>query len=299
MDPEATPIGWVGTGVMGGPMCGHLIDAGHPVTVHTRTRERAAELLDRGARWAPSPRQAADGAAVVVTMVGSPADVREVVLGDDGVLTGAGPGTVLVDMTTSEPSLAAEIAEAARARGVGAVDAPVSGGDVGARNATLSIMVGGDDDAVGQARPILDRLGRTIVHQGPPGAGQHTKAVNQLLVAGVLAGLSEGLVYAHRAGLDLEHVLRSVSVGAAGSWSLDNYGPRILSGDLEPGFAVEHFVKDLSIALREAERMDLAVPASAVAHQLYLALRAQGDGGRGVHALPLALARLSHVAWDA
>jgi 3-hydroxyisobutyrate dehydrogenase len=201
-------------------------------------------------------------------------------------------------MTTSEPSLAVEIAEAARARGVGAVDAPVSGGDVGARNATLSIMVGGDDDAVKRVRPVLERLGRTIVHQGPPGAGQHTKMVNQLLVAGVLAGLSEGLVYGHRAGLDLELVLESVSVGAAGSWSLDNYGPRILSGDLEPGFAVQHFVKDLSIALREAERMDLAVPASAVAHQLYLALRAQGDGGRGVHALPLALARLSHITWD-
>jgi 3-hydroxyisobutyrate dehydrogenase len=298
MEPADTPVGWIGTGVMGAAMCGHLLAAGHPVTVHTRTRERAQPLLDAGASWAASPAGAARGAAVVCTMVGTPADVRAVILGDEGVLAAAGRGTVLVDMTTSEPALAEEIARAASGRGVAALDAPVSGGDVGARAATLSIMVGGAEEAFERVRPLLARLGSTIVHQGGAGAGQHTKVVNQLLVAGVLAGLSEGFVYGRAAGLDPQRVLASVAGGAAGSWSLDNYWPRVLEEDLEPGFAVEHFVKDLGIALSEGRRLGVAVPAAALIRELYVALEAQGDGALGVHALPVCLTRLAGGSWD-
>jgi len=282
---------------MGSSMCGHLLAAGHAVALYTRTRERAEGLLDRGAAWAGTPAEVAASADVVFTMVGFPADVREVVLGERGALAGAREGSVLVDMTTSEPSLAREIHAAAHARGVQSVDAPVSGGDVGARNATLSIMVGGDPEAVDRVRPLLELLGKTIVHQGGPGSGQHAKMVNQILIATGMIGVCEALLYAYRAGLDLETVLAAVSGGAAGSWSLTNYAPRMLRGDFEPGFFVEHFVKDMEIALAEARRLDLALPGLALAHELYLALRAQGGGRQGTQALLLALARLSDVAW--
>ncbi len=291
-------LGWIGTGLMGSAMCGHLLAAGHRITLHTRTRARAEDLLARGADWADTPAEVAARSGIVFTMVGFPADVREIVLGEGGVLAGACENAILVDMTTSEPSLAQEIHAAARARGVEAIDAPVSGGDVGARNATLSIMVGGDEGAVEQIRPLLELLGKTIVHQGGPGAGQHTKMVNQILIASGMIGVCEALLYAYKAGLDLETVLAAVSGGAAGSWSLTNYAPRMLKGDFEPGFLVEHFIKDIEIALAEARRMDLALPGLALAHELYLALRAQGDGRKGTQALLLALARLSNVAWD-
>jgi len=291
-------VGWIGTGVMGSSMCGHLLAAGHPVAVFNRSRERARSLVERGAVWADSPRAAAARADVIFTMVGSPADVREVVLGAEGVLEGARAGAVLVDMTTSEPSLAREIHAAAAARGVAAIDAPVSGGDVGAREARLSIMVGGDREALERVRPLLESMGKTIVHQGGPGSGQHTKMVNQVLIASGMVGVCEALLYAHRAGLDPARVLESVSGGAAGSWSLSNYGPRILSRSFDPGFAVEHFVKDMGIALAEARRMRLALPGLALAEQLYLALQAQGHGKLGIQALILALARLSDVRWD-
>jgi 3-hydroxyisobutyrate dehydrogenase len=297
VSPEATRLGWIGTGVMGSSMCGHLLDAGYGMTVHSRSRERAEPLLARGADWGASPAAVAAEADVVFTMVGFPADVRQVVLGPDGVLSAARQGSVLVDLTTSEPSLAREIDEAARARGVESVDAPVSGGDVGARTASLSIMVGGEAATVDRVRPLFELLGKTIVLQGPPGAGQHTKMVNQILIATGMVGVCEALLYAYRAGLDLERVLMSVSGGAAGSWSLSNYAPRILSGDLEPGFFVEHFIKDMEIALGEARRLDLALPGLALAHELYLALRAQGGGRKGTQALILALARLSDVDW--
>jgi 3-hydroxyisobutyrate dehydrogenase len=294
---NGTAIGWIGTGVMGTSMCGHLLDAGHSVTLSTRTRERAEPLLARGAAWAGSPAGVAAASDVVFTMVGFPADVRAVVLGPDGVLAGARAGSVLVDTTTSEPSLAQEIHTAAAARGVESVDAPVSGGDVGARNAALSIMVGGDAATVERIRPLLELLGKTIVHQGGPGAGQHTKMVNQILIATGMIGVCEALLYAYRAGLDLESVLASVGGGAAGSWSLSNYAPRMLNGDYAPGFFVEHFVKDMEIALAEARRLNLALPGLALAHELYLALRAQGGGRNGTQALVLALARLSDVDW--
>jgi len=297
--PETKRVGWVGTGVMGASMCGHLLDAGYAVTVYSRTRERSEPLLARGAEWAESPAAAAAVSDVVFTMVGFPADVREVVLGPEGVLSAARPGTVLVDMTTSEPSLAQEIHAKAEARGVESVDAPVSGGDVGARNAALSIMVGGDPATVERIRPLFELLGKTIVHQGPPGAGQHAKMVNQILIATGMIGICEALLYAYRAGLDLETVLASVSGGAAGSWSLTNYAPRILKQDFEPGFFVEHFIKDMEIALSEARRLNLALPGLALAHELYLALRAQGGGRNGTQALILALARLSGVEWAA
>ncbi len=282
---------------MGLSMCGHLLEAGHPIVVYSRTRERSEPLVERGAAWAPSPAAVTAAADVVFTMVGFPADVRDVVLGPEGIVSAARPGMVLVDMTTSEPSLAREIDEAARAVGAASIDAPVSGGDVGARNATLSIMVGGDAATVERVRPLFELLGKTVVHQGPAGAGQHAKMVNQILIASGMVGVCEALLYAYRAGLDLESVLSSVSGGAAGSWSLTNYAPRILRGDLEPGFFVEHFIKDMEIALSEARRLDLALPGLALAHELYLALRAQGGGRKGTQALILALARLSDVDW--
>ena len=295
--PQTTRVGWIGTGLMGTSLCGHLLAGGYRLTAFTRTRARAEALLARGAVWADSPRAVAASADVVFTMVGTPGDVREVVLGRDGVLAGAAPGSMLIDMTTSEPALAREIYDAARARGVAAVDAPVSGGDVGAREARLSIMVGGDRDAFERMQPLLACLGRTIVHQGPAGAGQHTKMVNQILIATGMIGVCEALLYAHKAGLDLETVLTSVSGGAAGSWSLTNYAPRILRRDLAPGFAVTHFLKDLGIALAEARRLRLALPGLALAEQLYRALEAQGCAASGIQALIVALGRLSAVEW--
>ncbi len=293
--PESTRIGWIGTGVMGLSMCGHVLDAGYPVTVHNRTRSRAAPLLEKGADWADTPAAVAAASDVVCSIVGYPADVREVILGDEGALAGAADGAVLVDLTTSEPSLAAEIHERAAAQGVASVDAPVSGGDVGARNATLSIMVGGDEEAVERVQPLLEVMGKTIVRQGGPGAGQHTKMVNQILIASGMIGVCEALLYAYKAGLALETVLESVGPGAAGSWSLANYAPRMLKGDFEPGFVVEHFVKDMGIALEEARRMKLSLPGLALAEQLYVALTAQGQGRKGTHSLILALAALSNV----
>jgi 3-hydroxyisobutyrate dehydrogenase len=282
---------------MGASMCGHLVDAGYRATVHSRTAAKAEGLLARGAQWAGTPREVAEQSDIVFTIVGFPADVREVILGPDGVLAGAMPGSVVVDMTTSEPSLAVEIASEAAARGVGAIDAPVSGGDIGAREARLSIMVGGDAETVAAVWPCFEVMGSVIVHQGGPGSGQHTKMVNQTLIATAMIGVCEALLYAYRAGLDLEQVLESVGSGAAGSWSLSNLGPRIIARNFDPGFFVDHFVKDMGIVLAEAKRMNLALPGLALAHQLYVALQAQGEGSNGTHALMHALARLSAIDW--
>jgi 3-hydroxyisobutyrate dehydrogenase len=290
-------LGWIGLGVMGDSMCAHLQRAGYALTVHTRTRARAAQRLAEGAAWADTPRAVAEASDVVFTMVGFPRDVRAVAFGEHGVLAGLRAGGILVDMTTSEPALAVELAAAARARGAWAIDAPVSGGDVGAREARLSIMVGGDAEPVAAVRPALEALGRTIVHQGGPGAGQHTKAVNQTLIASNMVGVCEGLLYAHRAGLDPERVLASVASGAAGSWSLANLAPRMLAGDTAPGFTVEHFVKDMEIALQEAERMRLSLPGLSLAKELYERLAAHGHARSGTQALILALASLSGIEW--
>jgi 3-hydroxyisobutyrate dehydrogenase len=292
-DLSGNRVAWIGTGVMGLPMCGHLMAAGVTATVFNRTKSKADPLTARGAAWAPSPAAAASAADVVFTMVGYPADVREVYFGGEGVLAGARKGAVLVDMTTTEPALAVQIAEAASRKGATALDAPVSGGDVGARSATLSIMVGGDADALERVRPLLGAMGRTIVHEGPAGSGQHTKLCNQIVIAGTMIGVCESLLYARRAGLDAERMLQSIRGGAAGCWTLDNLAPRVLKEDFAPGFMIEHFVKDMGLALDEAARMPMALPGLALVRQLDLAAVAQGDGRAGTHALYRALERLS------
>ena len=297
VEPGRTRIGWIGTGVMGSSMCGHLIRAGFSATIYNRTRAKAQKLLDAGARWADGPRAVAAASDVVFTIVGYPADVRSVILGADGVLSGCKPGDVIVDMTTSEPSLAERIAEAAARRGVHAVDAPVSGGDVGAREARLSIMIGGDRDVVEALKPCWEAMGHSIIYQGGPGAGQHTKLVNQIVIAGTMVGVCEALLYAYRAGLDLQTVMQSIGSGAAASWALSNLAPRIIANRFEPGFFVEHFIKDMGIALDESKRMGLAMPGLALVHQLYLALAAHGHGRDGTHALELALASMSGIDW--
>jgi 3-hydroxyisobutyrate dehydrogenase len=292
-----TRLGWIGTGVMGSSMAGHLLKAGFALTVFNRTKSKADPLVGQGAKWADTPKAVAAASDVVFAIVGFPIDVREVMLGADGALAGSKSGNVLVDMTTSEPSLAVEIAEAAKRKTVSSVDAPVSGGDVGAKNAMLSIMVGGDKDVVESLAPCFQAMGKTIVYQGGPGAGQHTKVVNQVLIATNMIGVCEALLYGYKAGLDLPTVLQSVGSGAAGSWSLNNLGPRIMSNNFDPGFFVEHFIKDMGIALAESRRMGLALPGLALAHQLYVAVKAQGYGRLGTHALELALAKLSGVNW--
>jgi 3-hydroxyisobutyrate dehydrogenase len=293
----STRIGWVGTGVMGSPLAAHVLDAGYQLDVFNRTPERASDLIQNGARWRDSARDVAADAEVVFMMLGYPADVREITLGDGRVLEAMKPGSLLIDMTTSEPSLAVEIYSAASVKGIDALDAPVSGGDVGARDATLVIMVGGRREAFDRALPLLELLGRSITLQGGPGSGQHTKLMNQIAIAAGMVSLSEALLYAHHAGLDLEKAVDTIKGGAAGSWSLSNYAPRLLRGDLEPGFKVEHFIKDLGIALDEARRMKLSLPGTALAEQLYVAASGQGLGQKGTHALAVALARLSNGDW--
>lgn len=297
MTPQ-TRIGWIGTGVMGASMCGHLMDRGHAVTVYTRTKVKAQPLLDRGAAWADSPKAVAQVCDVIFTMVGFPADVWEVYFGDNGILAGLQAGghsspPLVVDMTTTQPSLAREIAESAAAKGAAALDAPVSGGDVGAKNATLSIMVGGEKAVFDAVLPLFEALGKNIVYQGAAGSGQHTKVCNQVVIAGTMIGVCESLLYGYKAGLNLETVLQSISGGAAGCWTLINLAPRILKRNFDPGFFVEHFIKDMGIALDEAQRMNLSLPGLALVHQLYLAVQAQGHGRKGTHALMLALEQMS------
>lgn len=295
MDPAQTRVGWIGTGVMGLHMCKHVLKHAGEVIVHNRTKSKAKPLIDAGARWADTPADVAQAVDVVFTIVGFPQDVREVYLEDSGILSGAQEGLIAVDMTTTEPSLAREIHEKASAQQVATVDAPVSGGDVGAKEGRLSIMVGGDKKAVEEVMPFFKVVGRNIVHQGPAGAGQDTKMCNQIVIAGTMVGMCEALLYGHRAGLDLETVLSSISGGAAGCWSLENLAPRICKRDFDPGFFVEHFIKDMEIALTEARRMNLSLPGLALVHQLYVAVRAQGHGKLGTHALMLALESMSDI----
>jgi 3-hydroxyisobutyrate dehydrogenase len=295
--PGATRIGWIGLGVMGASMAGHLLEAGYELCLTTRSQDKADHLVAAGAVWADRPADVAAASEIVFSMVGYPADVRHVILGPDGALAGSRPGTVLVDMTTSEPSLAVEIAHAAAAEEVYALDAPVSGGDVGARSGTLSIMVGGPEEVLAAVRPCFETMGSTILRQGGPGTGQHAKMVNQILIASTMVAMAEGLIYAYRVGLDIEGVLASVTPGAAGSWTLSNLAPRVVAGNMAPGFLVDHLVKDLSIALAEAKRARLALPGLALAEQLYVALQAQGRGRDGTQALVHALASLSGLSW--
>lgn len=290
-----TRIGWIGTGVMGLSMCGHLMDAGYRTTVFTRTRSKAEPLLEQGALFADSPQAVAEQSDVVFSIVGFPKDVEEVYLGEKGILSGMAPGKIVVDMTTTAPSLSQKIDEVARTKGVAAIDAPVSGGDVGARNATLSIMVGGNEAAVTAVMPLFEKMGKNIIYLGEAGAGQHTKMCNQITIAGTMVGVCESLLYGHRAGLDLETMLKAISGGAAACWTLDNLAPRVLKRNFDPGFFVEHFIKDMALALDEAKQMGIVLPGLALVHQLYLAVQAQGHGKKGTHALSLALEQLSNV----
>ena len=278
-------IGWIGTGVMGVSMAKHLMAAGHPLVIHTRTRARAEPLLASGAEWAESPLDVAERAEIVCSMVGYPEDVEVTHLGPQGTLSAAKAPALLIDFTTSSPALAQRIAERGAALGTQAIDAPVSGGDIGARNATLSIMCGGTDAAFQAARPVLDLLGKTVVLQGPAGAGQHTKMVNQLLIAGTMLGMAEALSYAKKAGLNPETVLQSVGGGAAASWSLTNLAPRILKSDFAPGFFIEHFLKDLRIALDEARALGLDLPCATAAERTYRALAEAGYARAGTQAI--------------
>ena len=278
-------IGWIGTGVMGVSMAKHLMAAGHPLIIHTRTRARAEPLLASGAEWAESPLKVAERAEIVCSMVGYPEDVEVTHLGLQGTLSAAKAPALLIDFTTSSPALAQRIAERGAALGTQAIDAPVSGGDIGARNATLSIRCGGTDAAFQAARPVLDLLGKTVVLQGPAGAGQHTKMVNQLLIAGTMLGMAEALSYAKKAGLNPETVLQSVGGGAAASWSLTNLAPRILKSDFAPGFFIEHFLKDLRIALDEARALGLDLPCATAAERTYRALAEAGYARAGTQAI--------------
>jgi 3-hydroxyisobutyrate dehydrogenase len=270
---------------MGLSMCGHLMEAGHRLTVFNRTRDKASSLIEKGALWADTPESAARDSDIVFTMVGFPDDVREVILGEEGVLAGAKAGDILVDMTTSSPDLAGKIHEAAHANGVDALDAPVSGGDIGAREATLAIMVGGDQKVFDAVRPLFEIMGKTISLMGTAGAGQHTKMTNQILIAGTMIGVVESLLYANRAGMDAHAVIDVIGKGAASSWSINTLGRRIADGDFDPGFYIKHFLKDMGIALEEARRMRLSLPGLALVNQFYVAAMAMGFENLGTQGL--------------
>jgi len=293
---EFVNIGWIGTGVMGRSMCLHLMDKKFGMTVYNRSRDKAESLITEGAKWVSSPSEVAKASDVVFTMLGFPKDVEEVYMGKEGIFSGIKKGSMIVDMTTTSPSLAQQIYSIAKEKGVDAVDAPVSGGDVGARSGNLSIMVGGDPQIVEKIKPLMEAMGKKIVHQGPAGSGQHAKMCNQIVIAGTMIGVCESLIYGYKAGLDMKTMLSSISGGAAACWALDNYAPRILNRDFKPGFFVEHFIKDMGIALDEAKRMHLVLPGLALANQLYMSVLAHGGGKSGTQALMLALEKMSNIS---
>ncbi|TFG84945.1 MAG: NAD(P)-dependent oxidoreductase [Spirochaetales bacterium] len=284
---KGSKIAFIGTGIMGASMAGHLLKSGAQVTVYSRTRAKAEGLIAAGARWADSTAAATAGAAIVFTIVGYPADVEQVYFGPEGIIARAEVGAILVDATTSDPALAVRIAEAAAARGLVSLDAPVSGGDTGARNATLSIMVGGDETAFRAVKPFFDVMGKAAVRQGGPGAGQHTKMANQIAIAGTLAGAVEAIIYAEKAGLEPRRVLESIGGGAAQSSQLVNMVPRMLDGDFEPGFYSKHFLKDLRIALNSAKAMKVDLPVLAMAEHLFSRMSDEGYAEKGTQALYL------------
>jgi 3-hydroxyisobutyrate dehydrogenase len=285
INKENTVIGFIGTGVMGKSMVKHLLNAGFPLIVYNRTREKAEELLQQGAEWAESPKLVAEKANVIFTILGYPQDVEEVYLGTEGIVTNGKPNTYVIDMTTSTPTLAKEIYLEAKMKGIFAVDAPVSGGDVGAKEARLSIMVGGDKNIFDELEPLFRLLGTNIVYQGEAGAGQHTKMCNQITIASNMIGVCEAMIYAEKAGLDPNKVLQSITTGAAGSWSLSNLAPRMIEGNFAPGFYIKHFIKDMNIALQEAEAMGMEAPGLSLAKSLYDDLARKGEENSGTHAL--------------
>lgn len=281
---EQPLVGFIGTGVMGQGMVHNLLKAGYPVQVFNRTKEKADSLIEAGAVWSASIQELAQQVDIIITIVGYPKDVEQVYL-EDGIVAHAKEGAVLIDMTTSSPKLAETIYNHAKQRDLSSLDAPVSGGDVGATNGTLSIMIGGDAEAFEKAKPLFEVMGQNIVHQGPAGAGQHTKMSNQITIAGNMLGVCEAIAYAVKAGLNPETVLKSITSGAAGSWSLNNLAPRMLKGDFNPGFYVKHFIKDMTIALESAQEMGLLTPGLALAKERYEALAAQGGEDLGTQAL--------------
>jgi 3-hydroxyisobutyrate dehydrogenase len=284
---------------MGASMAKHILKNGYPVTVFSRTKSKADPVINEGAVWANNPKEVASKSDIVITIVGFPNDVEQTILDPKlGALSGLKKGGIIIDMTTSKPSLAMQIAARAEEKGCVALDAPVSGGDVGAKNAALSIMVGGPRETFDKVLPLFQTMGKNIRYMGPTGAGQHTKMMNQILIASGMIGLVEGLLYAHRSGLDLNEAIQAVASGAAGSWSLSNYGPRIVNGDLNPGFFVKHFIKDLEIALKEAEALNLSLPGLSLAHELYTKLKDMGHQNLGTHSLILALAKMNEIKWE-
>ncbi|HHP8966004.1 TPA: NAD(P)-dependent oxidoreductase [Listeria monocytogenes] len=278
-------IGFVGTGVMGSSMAGHLLEAGYEVLVYTRTKTKAEDLLDKGALWVETPGELANKVDILISMVGYPKDVEELYLGENGFLENLAVGTVAIDMTTSSPALAKKMAEFGREKGIGVLDAPVSGGDIGVKNGTLSIMVGGSEDVFLKVKPIFDILGSSVILQGDAGAGQHTKMVNQIAIASNMIGVTEAIIYAEAAGLNPSRVLDSISGGAAGSWSLANLIPRVLKDDFSPGFFIKHFIKDMGIAISEAKQMGLELPGLTLAEKMYQTLAEQGLSEEGTQAL--------------
>lgn len=278
-------IAFIGTGVMGRSMAGHLLNAGYPLNVYNRTKSKTDELVAAGATWCDTPGAAAAGADIIITIVGFPKDVEEVYLGDDGILANAKSGSLFIDMTTSSPALAKKIAEVAEGKGIGSLDAPVSGGDLGAKEARLSIMVGGSQADFDRALPAFEIMGKNIQLQGPAGSGQYTKMVNQIAIAAGMLGITEAMAYAKKSRLDPFHVLKSIETGAAGSWSLSNLSPRALKGDFAPGFFVKHFIKDMRIAIESADEMGLELPGLKLAKSLYDKLAAQGGEDNGTQAL--------------
>ncbi|AMO84507.1 NAD(P)-dependent oxidoreductase [Solibacillus sp. FSL W7-1472] len=282
---ESKKIGFIGTGVMGASIVMHLLNAGHDVTIYTRTKSKAADLISAGAKWAETPAEASKEQEIIFTMVGYPKDVEEVYIGEKGIFSAAKEGAIVIDMTTSEPTLAKKLYHEARERGLHSLDAPVSGGDIGAKNGTLSLMIGGDKDVFEKLYPIFELFGQNIVYQGVAGSGQHTKMCNQIAIASGMIGVCESMAYGLKAGLTMEEVLRSITAGAAGSWSLSNLAPRMLKGNLEPGFYIKHIIKDIKIALDEAERMNLQLPGLTLAKSMYDQLLAEGYGDNGTQAL--------------
>jgi 3-hydroxyisobutyrate dehydrogenase len=280
-----TVVGFIGIGVMGKSMVLNLLKGGYEIHVFTRTKAKAQQLIDQGCAWHTSPASVAGAADVIITMVGSPRDVEEIYLAEDGVLAKARKGTLVIDMTTSSPQLAEQIYKQAKGLGISALDAPVSGGDIGAQQGTLSIMVGGDQDAFEQARPLLEIMGKNIVYQGVAGSGQHCKMANQIAVASTMMGVCESLRYAEKAGLDPATVLQSIEAGAAGSWTLSNLAPRMIKGDFGPGFYVKHFIKDMNIALESCADIGLQARGLQLAKGLYDQIAAEGGEYLGTHAL--------------
>lgn len=282
---ESNKIGFIGTGVMGASIVMHLLNAGHDVTIYTRTKSKAADLIAAGAKWAETPAQASIEQDIIFTMVGYPKDVEEVYIGENGIFSAAKQGAIVIDMTTSEPTLAKKLYHEASERGLHSLDAPVSGGDIGAKNGTLSLMVGGDRDVFEKMQPIFELFGQNIIYQGVAGSGQHTKMCNQIAIASGMIGVCESMAYGLKAGLTMDEVLRSITAGAAGSWSLSNLAPRMLKGNLEPGFYIKHIIKDMKIALDEAERMNLQLPGLSLAKSMYDQLLEEGYGDNGTQAL--------------